>query len=72
MARRVTLTYVVTVGDGDDDDCTQDAESALFQALDVDDFSEIERTVTLCPTADEWRAMYPDEDGPAQPQRQEP
>jgi hypothetical protein len=55
MARRVTLTYVVTVADGDDDECVHDAETELFQALEekVEAFEAagIERTITLDPSS---------------------
>lgn len=43
MARTVTLTYSVTVPDGDDDDCLSDAESELRWALEHGRFGAITR-----------------------------
>jgi hypothetical protein len=52
MARRVTLTYVMSVPDGDDDDCISDAESDLVEFLTDDPGSiNIERTVKLEPSS---------------------
>lgn len=47
MARRVTLKYVVTVPDGDDDDCIDDAETRVCSALIQDWTDDIERSVTV-------------------------
>ena len=49
MARRVQLTYTIWVGDGDDNDCIDDAEEKLEFALGDDDLSAFgfERVATV-------------------------